>query len=558
MAKILLVEDNEVNRDMLSRRLQRKGHEVITVGDGEQAVAFARSGRPDIILMDLNLPILDGWAATRRIKAEIKTRGIPVIALSAHAMSGDRQKALATGCDDYDVKPVDFTRLMAKIQSLLEGRGGPRVEADAEGSATQPAARPTPPATGVVSSSGKPEPLVLVVDDTRANRELLERRLSKHGYRVELAEDGETALRLVGEKSFDAILLDVMMPGINGLDVLRELRRMHAATDLPIIMATAKDASGDIVEAMNAGANDYVTKPLDFPVVLARLGTQLSLKASVEQIRRLERGLEERNTELQAANAQLRADLDAAAKVQAALLPVIDDRLPGYRFHWVFKPSTALGGDMFNVFRLGEHRAGFYILDVSGHGVAAALLSVTISRFLSPTPDSSSMLWRPSAEGSGYELESPAAVAARLSRRFPFDLVTSQYFTMIFGVLDLRSHVLTYVTAGHPNLIHLPGGQRARVLESSGYPVGVSDEAYEEYHVRLEPGDRLLAYSDGLTEALGPEQDLFGQDRVLEALDAARARSIASILSDLSGRVDEWTGPVVRQDDLSMLMLERT
>ena len=168
------------------------------------------------------------------------------------------------------------------------------------------------------------------------------------------------------------------------------------------------------------------------------------------------------------------------------------------------------------------------------------------------------MLWRPSAEGSGYELESPAAVAARLSRRFPFDLVTSQYFTMIFGVLDLRSHVLTYVTAGHPNLIHLPGGQRARVLESSGYPVGVSDEAYEEYHVRLEPGDRLLAYSDGLTEALGPEQDLFGQDRVVEALDAARARSIASILSDLSGRVDEWTGPEVRQDDLSMLMLERT
>src|SRR5688572_9692966 len=147
MAKILLVEDNEVNRDMLSRRLQRKGHEVITVGDGEQAVAFARSGRPDIILMDLNLPILDGWAATRRIKAEIKTRGIPVIALSAHAMSGDRQKALATGCDDYDVKPVDFTRLMGKIESLLHGRGASPVEADAaETNVTQPAARPAHPA----------------------------------------------------------------------------------------------------------------------------------------------------------------------------------------------------------------------------------------------------------------------------------------------------------------------------------------------------------------------------------------------------------------------------
>jgi phosphoserine phosphatase RsbU/P len=558
MAKILLVEDNEANRDMLSRRLQRKGHEVITVGDGEQAVAFARSGRPDIILMDLNLPILDGWAATRRIKAEIKTRGIPVIALTAHAMSGDRQKALATGCDDYDVKPVDFTRLMGKIESLLDGRGTADTVSGVDGKdASQPAVRPGPAATTGVLVSGKSEPLVLVVDDTRANRDLLERRLSKYGYRVEVAEDGETALRLVGEKSYDAILLDVMMPGINGLDVLRELRRTYAATDLPIIMATAKDASEDIVQAMQAGANDYVTKPLDFPVVLARLGTQLSLKASVEQIRHLEHGLEDRNAELQAANAQLRADLDAAAKVQTALLPVIDDRLPGYRFHWVFKPSTALGGDMFNVFRLDEHRAGFYILDVSGHGVAAALLSVTISRFLSPTPDSSSMLWRPSKGGVGYELESPTNVAARLSRRFPFDLVTGQYFTMIFGVLDLRTHMLTYVTAGHPNLIHLSAGQRARVLESSGYPVGVSDEAYEEYRVYLEPGDRLLAYSDGLTEAMGPGQELFGQRRVLEALDAARAGSIASILSDLSGRVDEWTGPGARQDDLSMLVLER-
>ena len=556
MAKILLVEDNETNRDMLSRRLERKGHEVITVGDGEQAVAMARSRHPDIILMDLNLPVLDGWAATRRIKAEINTRAIPVIALTAHAMSGDRQKALATGCDDYDVKPVDFTRLMGKIQALLNGRAVEAPDSTTGGKDLgQSVSRAAAAVYPVVDKP--PAPTILVVDDTRANRELLERRLSRHGYRVELAEDGEAALRLVGEKSFDAILLDVMMPGINGLDVLRELRRTHEATDLPIIMATAKDASEDIVEAMQAGANDYVTKPLDFPVVLARLATQLSLKTSVEQIRRLERGLEERNRELQAANAQLRADLDAAARVQTALLPVIDDRIPGYGFHWVFKPSAALGGDMFNVFRLDEHHAGMYILDVSGHGVAAALLSVTVSRFLSATPDASSMLWRPRAEGVGYELERPANVADRLSKRFPFDRVTSQYFTMIYGVLDLRTHTLTFVSAGHPNLIHLPAGRPARVLESSGYPVGVSEEAYEEYEVRLEPGDRLLAHSDGLTEAMGAGQELFEQRRVLEALEAARDISIGSSLSEMSRRVDEWTGPGARQDDLSMLLLER-
>jgi CheY-like chemotaxis protein len=119
MAKILLVEDDEVNRDMLARRLRRKGHLVVTAGDGERAVAMAGKESPDVILMDLNLPVLDGWMATRRLKNAPQTQAIPVIALTAHAMSGDRQKALNAGCDDYDTKPVELPRLVAKIDALL-------------------------------------------------------------------------------------------------------------------------------------------------------------------------------------------------------------------------------------------------------------------------------------------------------------------------------------------------------------------------------------------------------------------------------------------------------
>ena len=124
MAKILLVEDNELNRDMLSRRLERKGFQVIMAADGQQGVDMAVNEIPDLILMDMDLPIIDGWEATRRVKAGEGTRGIPVIALTAHAMVGDRDKAIAAGCDDYDTKPIDFPRLLGKIETLLGGAAG--------------------------------------------------------------------------------------------------------------------------------------------------------------------------------------------------------------------------------------------------------------------------------------------------------------------------------------------------------------------------------------------------------------------------------------------------
>jgi CheY-like chemotaxis protein len=119
MAKILLVEDNEMNRDMLSRRLGRRGHEVLCAADGAEGLALARREVPTLILMDMTLPILDGWEATRQLKADPATSGIPIIALTAHAMNDDRQRAIAAGCDDYDTKPIELPRLVAKIDALL-------------------------------------------------------------------------------------------------------------------------------------------------------------------------------------------------------------------------------------------------------------------------------------------------------------------------------------------------------------------------------------------------------------------------------------------------------
>jgi CheY-like chemotaxis protein len=126
MARILIVEDNVENWDMLSRRLQRRGYEVVIAGDGQQAIDMVRSEAPDLILMDMNLPVMDGWEATRRIKADPQTRALPIIAVTAHGMSGDREKVLEVGCDEHHTKPVELTKLLAQIETALRKAAGPQ------------------------------------------------------------------------------------------------------------------------------------------------------------------------------------------------------------------------------------------------------------------------------------------------------------------------------------------------------------------------------------------------------------------------------------------------
>src|SRR5262245_47115110 len=236
----------------------------------------------------------------------------------------------------------------------------------------------------------KDEPgTLLIVDDEESNREGLARRLQGHGYEITVAKSGPKAIELLGERRVDLVLLDIMMPGMSGLEVLKFLRRVDSLIDLPIIMVTAKGESEDMVEALELGANDYVTKPLDFPVVLARIRTQLALRRAVAQVKELEGKLDAHNKELQVssadlaeANDRLTRDLEAAARVQRAFLPASPPEVPAARFAWAFEPCSQLSGDYLNVFRLDDRHVALCALDVNGHGVTAALLSVTASHLL--------------------------------------------------------------------------------------------------------------------------------------------------------------------------------
>ena len=407
------------------------------------------------------------------------------------------------------------------------------------------------------------QPFLLVVDDDEMNRDMLSRRLQRRGYDVATAHDGNRALEMIRDHRFDLVLLDVMMPGLNGLDVLKILRESHTATDLPIIMATAREESAEIVNALRLGANDYVTKPLDFPVALARIQTQLALKRAAEQVKLLERSLAERNRELEQTNSQLTqansrmsGDLKAAAKIQETFLPREVPQSPGTTFAWIYRPCDELGGDGLNIISFGGGRTGLYILDVSGHGVASALLSVTMSRVLSPPPDPSSILVRNGIVLDQPDITPPAEVADRLNRLFPFDSATEQFATLIYGILHTETGEFRYVSAGHPGPVYLPASAGPVILKSDGSPIGLAEDEYEERSVRLAAGDRLYLYSDGVPEAMNPAGEQFGSARLLEAISRSRSEPLRNSVAALLSEVEQWQGTASSQDDISILAVE--
>jgi sigma-B regulation protein RsbU (phosphoserine phosphatase) len=404
---------------------------------------------------------------------------------------------------------------------------------------------------------------LLVVDDNEMGRDGLALLLRMQGYAVTLGTDGKQALDLVRRQHFDLVLLDVMMAGLSGLDVLKCLRVSHGATELPVIMTTARGQSEDIVEALKLGANDYVTKPIDYPVLLARIQTQLSLKHAVQRVVRLEQNLTQRNEELQAANgklwtanARMKRDLEAAARIQEAFLPPELPQLLGVPFAWTFRPCEQLAGDMLNIFPLDDEHLALYLLDVSGHGVVAALLSVTLSHVLSPRHDPSSFLIQAGDGPAGERLVGPAEVANLLNHRFPWEPATEQYFTLVYGILNVRTGDFRFTSAGHPAPVYLPRQGPAVLLEKPALPIGVGPGGYQEQTLRLQPGDRLYLYSDGLIEASNPQRDYFGKPRLLSSLDRNRSLDLKEGLSVLWQELENWCGAARFKDDISILAVE--
>jgi sigma-B regulation protein RsbU (phosphoserine phosphatase) len=391
---------------------------------------------------------------------------------------------------------------------------------------------------------------VLVADDSVLWRQRLGELLPAWGYAPICVDHGAQALAALQRDPEIAILLtDWVMPEMDGLELCRRVRRMERSRYLPIVLLTSRDGKGDLTEALNAGADAFVRKPFQEPELLAQIRV-------VERILRLEDRLDNQISVLRSAKDRLDRDLADAAAIQRSLLPEAPPEVPGTDFAWFYRACKQVGGDMFNVFRLGSDHVGVYVLDVSGHGTSAALHSVSLSRVLNPFPQQGGILMEGAGNGAPTRIAQPSQVAAELNRRFPLIEQSGQYFTLLYGILEVSSRRFRYVRAGHPAPVAVSGHSARSLDTGGGVPIGVTADAhYEDEESHLAPGDSLLLFSDGLDETRNDQGEEFGMERLLQTASRSVPNGIRAAVEGLRLHVEEFRKLEPQRDDITIVGL---
>jgi len=302
---------------------------------------------------------------------------------------------------------------------------------------------------------------------------------------------------------------------------------------------------GEIVAILEFFANEEIIPDESMIKIIRHVGDQLS--RVLERKRAAE--------ELQKANERMKRDLDAAAEVQRDLLPKELPETIGANFAWTYEPCDELGGDILNVLPLNADNVAMYLLDVSGHGVPAALLSVTISRVMTTSDPGSSILINQATNSAVTAVAPPRELVGHLNRQFP--MTGRQYFTMAYAVLNTKTRVLRYALAGHPAPVLVRRNCLPRQLTGRNLPIGIFEDAeFEDCSIQLEPGDRLYFYSDGITEAINADGSMLNPEGYIKFLAAAQTVALDKGLIKCMDDLKRWSGSTVFSDDISVLALE--
>ena len=391
---------------------------------------------------------------------------------------------------------------------------------------------------------------ILVVDDDELTREVLVLLLREYGYRAHTAGDGLEAISFLRNRPTPLVITDWMMPNVDGLELIREIRSRPAAHYTYIIMMTIKNSKTDLVKAIEAGADSFLGKPVD----ANELGAALK---SAKRLIDLDAMLTAKNAELERAYDTIKKDVIAAGRIPKSLLPTKPPENNHISFHWMFRPYSELGGDIFNVFHIDRSLLGLYIIDVSGNGVEAALLAVTLSRMLTPMADYILPIDRLGDVPHSGRILGPAEIANLLNARFYHDEANYQFFTMLYGVIDTDRMEFTYTTAGHNGTIYSRKQSDVSHVSEQSYPICATDNPdYQEKSLSLSAGDRLFFFTDGLYESADDQDVHFGIDRMLTIIENGKSDPLSIVEQNLYAEAKSWCAPDCISDDVTILSLE--
>jgi sigma-B regulation protein RsbU (phosphoserine phosphatase) len=398
----------------------------------------------------------------------------------------------------------------------------------------------------------------IIASDHLDARHSIENCLDNWGYRYMSVANGADALKVLrDDPEVSVVIADWVMPMVDGLEFCRRARRLQRPRNLFIVLLAAREQP-DLIEGIKAGADVFLRRPFD-PMELQ------ALILVADRVSHLERRLEiakkeyaDQLTELNEAYRRLREDSRAAGHIQSALFPTEPPIVPGLNIRWVFEPRGEVASDMFNVFRLDENNLGFWVLDAPGQGVPVALLSVTLSRALTPHIQADGLLKIKQTDAPFYSIASPGSVASELNRRSPDLEPMGQFFSFFYGVLNVKERVLTFVRAGQPGVVRVSRGISHAVDNGSGPPIGVSNvSTFEEGVLRLDKGDLLIVHTDGVGDAQDDDGQSFGAERILETLGTYADRGVEAAIHALRERVLRFCGGDESQrQDIAILGVE--
>ena len=374
-------------------------------------------------------------------------------------------------------------------------------------------------------SPALPNTTVLIVEDSKVEQVRLAAILNKFGYRVLTADNGNQALDILRREDILLVVSDWRMPEMTGIDLCRQLRNDPGFGHPYVILVTGLNAKADLVAGMDAGADDFISKPFNSEELRVRLQAGVRIVQLRNEVEQQYVQLAQTLKRETATSRIIRKDLDAAAKMQRELLPASISPFPQLEVGSLFQPAATVAGDSFNFFRLDDEHLAFYHIDVAGHGIASAMLSFTVSRFLSPELGaitlSRSKPVNPEAVSQHLpsHIVSPEMVVKSLNERFLEKEDCTHYFTMVYGVLNANTGAGHLCQAGHPYPLITDSKGKVRQIGKSGFPVGMLETAsYESIAFQLGQGERLFLYSDGITDCSCEDGTPFSLQRLATQL----------------------------------------